>query len=70
MTHAKLQRTHRELTQGLHSSRILHRVDWQLGTGIAGKLISAILNAQAVKMALIDITISKLQLELDKWRSF
>jgi len=61
---------HRELTQGLHSSRILHRVDWQLGTGVAGKLISAILNAQAVKIVLIDITISKLQLELDKWRSF
>jgi len=55
MTHAKLQRTHRERTQGLHSSRILHRVDWQLGTGIAGKLISAILNAQAVKIALIGI---------------
>jgi len=36
------------------------------GIGVAGKLISAILNVQAVKMALIDITISKLQLELDK----
>ena len=70
MTHAKLQRTHRELTQGLHSSRILHRVDWQLGTGVAGKLTIAIPNAQAVKMAEVGITISKLQLELDKWVTF
>jgi len=64
MTHAKLQRKHRELTQVLHSSRILHRVDWQLGAGVAGRLISAIPNAQAVKMALIGINISKLQLRV------